>query len=1187
MHLFPRTYVPLLVFVLTSFASMSQSGPPAALPSPPAGLAYSLWLLGDTGEPAGSKDRISVLQTQIAQADTNSALILLGNGFYPAALPKASAHDRAAAETLLKSQLDAIRNFKGRLLLVPGDYGKKNREATHYRHQERFIAAYLGQEKMVQPEGPCPGPVELHLNADILLLLLDTKYMLPANIPPAEGSGCEITKPSQVLAQIDDILRTYPEKQVVLAAHISPTMDGAEYRYLNRTFAQYLRLHPGLVFVQSNGAALSHYLDDSLHVVSAGTLAPKIISPAKKPALFSTPAPGFARINFYRNGEAWLEIWTTEGEGRPAYRTLLMQKPTEAMLAADLKGRHFDFSDSVVQVRASKDYQVSKFKRWLLGQNYRAEWHQPVPMPVFDIGKIQGGLQVVQQGGGFQTRSLRLADAKGKEYVLRSVEKYPSYALPRPLRQTIAADVLKDQISASHPYGPLVTPALSEAAGIYHTNPRYFYIPDDPRLGKYRTGFANTLGLFEERPDDDQSDAPYFGNSKKVVSTAKVLENIQEDNDDSVDQLAVVQARLFDFMIGDWDRHEDQWRWASFEKEGAKGKFYRPIPRDRDMIFFVNQGVIPNVGSRKWLMPKVQGFDHQWRDIAGLNFNARHFDRMFLTGLSERDWLEAASRLQQNISDEDIENAVRQLPEAVFQLSGPDIIAKLKSHRQHLPEDARQYYRFLARQVEVVGSDKNELFEVLRQDDENTLVRVRKIDKNGKLEQVLYERQFKTSETREIRLYGLDGNDEFRVSGQVDKGLLVRLIGGEEADKVTDESRVKGLARKTYVYDTDKGNELHLGPEARDLTSSKPEVNAYDPKAFKYDYFGPLAAFGYNRDDGLIVGGGVTIIKQGFKKEPFAASHRLLASYDLLPQSFRFGYQGYFTRLVGKVDLQVNLDVRTPKYAENFFGMGNNTSFDSDRYKTAAAFDFYRYRSKRYNFSTLFGTRLGKHHAILLGPAYQNVNINFVPGDFLAQNLGTIETNPDLYKHKTYGGLDFRYTFDSRDNKTIPAAGNFLQLGASAYQGLSTTAKNYQQLAGEWAFYHTFRIPLKLTLANRVGGAKNFGAYEFFQAQVLDGNTNLRGYRRNRFSGASSFYNNTDLRLRLFSFKTYLFPGSLGLVAFHDVGRVWHGGETSQRWHTGYGGGLWISPVNLFILSAEYAISKENSMPLLRGAFLF
>jgi hypothetical protein len=1185
MHLLLRNYLPLLVFVLQALPGLSQSRPASVPPAPKAPLNYTMWLLGDTGEPGwDSPGKMQLLKPQLAAADTNSAVVLLGNTLYPATLPKATDPGRATAETRLKIQLEPLKGYKGKVLLVPGDYGPKNRKQTAYRQQERFIADYLGRDKLVQPEDHCPGPVELHPNEDLLLLLLDTKYLMPENSLPEEGSGCEATKPSQVLALIDDILRSYPEKQVVLAAHVSPAMNAVENRYLNRTFAQYLKLHPGLIFVQSNGAALSHGLDDSLHYVSVGTVAKNIKNPSKAPLLFRADTPGLARINFYRNGEAWLEIWTG---GQVAYRTLLMRKPTQARLAADLKKQHFDFSDSVVQVRASQDYQVTRFREWLLGKNYRPEWQQTVTVPVFDIGKMNGGLKVVQQGGGFQTRSLRLADAKGKEYVLRSVEKYPANALPRPLRETIAADVLKDQISASHPYGPLVAPALSEAVGLYHTNPRYFYIPDDPRLGKYRVGFANTMGLFEERPDDDQSEAPYFGNSKKVTSSAKVLENLQEDNDDSVDQQAVLKARLFDFLIGDWDRHEDQWRWASFNKEGGKGKIYRPIPRDRDMIFFVNQGVIPNIGSRKWLMPKVQGFDEEWRDIAGFNFNARYFDRRFLTGLSAQDWQQVATQLQNDLTDEEIESAVKLLPEPIFKLSGPDIIRNLKSHRQHLPADALEYYRFLAKEVDVVGSDKNELFEVLRQDDENTLVTIRKIDKEGQLEQVLYQRQFKTDETREIRLYGLDGNDEFRISGQVGKGIRVRIIGGDEADKITDESRVSGLSKKTFVYDTDTGNELNLGPETRDRTAAQPVANEYDHKAFKYNYVGPLVAIGYNRDDGFIAGGGVSIKDQGFKKEPFAASHRILARYAFLSRSFRFDYQGYYTQAIGKLDMQLNLDLRTPNYAENFFGLGNNTFFDDDQYKTAEVFEFYRYRSRQYYASALFGSRLGKHHTLLLGPSFQRVDVNYVAGDFLARNLGTPETNPDLYRVKNYGGLDLRYTFDSRDNATVPTAGSYLRLGGGAYKGISTTARDYQHLFGEWTFYHSFRIPLKLTLANRVGAAKNFGRYEFFQANVLDGNNNLRGYRRNRFAGESSFYNNTDLRLRLFNFKTYLFPGSLGLVAFHDIGRVWQPGEESKRWHTGYGGGLWVSPVNMFIFSAEYAISKETRMPLIRAAFLF
>ena len=41
----------------------------------------------------------------------------------------------------------------------------------------------------------------------------------------------------------------------------------------------------------------------------------------------------------------------------------------------------------------------------------------PVRMPVFDIQKLQGGLKVIELGGGQQTKSLRLQDKQGVDWV--------------------------------------------------------------------------------------------------------------------------------------------------------------------------------------------------------------------------------------------------------------------------------------------------------------------------------------------------------------------------------------------------------------------------------------------------------------------------------------------------------------------------------------------------------------------------------------------------------------------------------------------------------------------------------------------------------------------------------------------------------------------------------------------------
>ena len=160
-----------------------------------------------------------------------------------------------------------------------------------------------------------------------------------------------------------------------------------------------------------------------------------------------------------------------------------------------------------------------------------------------------------------QTKSLRLEDKNGKEYALRSVEKFPDATLPEEFRQTVIKDAIVDGISASYPFAALSVPVLSKATGVPYAIPKLVYIPDDPRLGYYQKEFANTLAIFEERE-------PYrYGENK---STEKILENLREDNDDKIDQQLVLRARLLDMFMMDFDRHEDQWRWNT--KDTGKGK---------------------------------------------------------------------------------------------------------------------------------------------------------------------------------------------------------------------------------------------------------------------------------------------------------------------------------------------------------------------------------------------------------------------------------------------------------------------------------------------------------------------------------------------------------------------------------------------------------------------------------------
>src|SRR5258706_12886312 len=108
-----------------------------------------------------------------------------------------------------------------------------------------------------------------------------------------------------------------------------------------------------------------------------------------------------------------------------------------------------------VKIAANPRLKQTGFRKFLIGSNYRNEWIRPVDVPVLNLGTAYGGLTPTKQGGGKQTKSLRVEDHSGKEWALRSVEKFPEKAVPAILRHTVSEKIVADGISASYPYGVL------------------------------------------------------------------------------------------------------------------------------------------------------------------------------------------------------------------------------------------------------------------------------------------------------------------------------------------------------------------------------------------------------------------------------------------------------------------------------------------------------------------------------------------------------------------------------------------------------------------------------------------------------------------------------------------------------------------------------------------------------------
>lgn len=1202
-------------------------------------VKFRLYLIGDAGKTSVATEGIPQLIQQSYRPEVPSGVVFLGDNIYPKGMPAHGEKGRDEAEEILKAQVGLFRDASVPIIFVPGnhDWKKGKSEGWQYiQNQQQWLDSLHLRHVRMLPEGGCPGPVEVVLSDGLVLLVIDSQWFLhPWNKPAGSESPCDVKEPADLFIQLQDMIRRHAGKQIVVAAHhpiftygehggeftvkdhLFPLLDvnknlylplpivGSIYPFYRKIFGniqdvahpvnkQYRQLmielleqYPGIIYANGHEHSLQYSIKDSVHYITSGS-GSKTSFVRKK---------GYAQYAAAKNGLAWIDVlednttrivFTETGAATPAYQVQL-----PAVSKSDLVTSNGPFP-ATVSAYASARYEAGRGKQAALGSNYRKEWKTVIEVPVIKLKERD--LTVLQKGGGMQTLSLRLADSKGQEFTLRSVEKYPEKAVPEILKKTFAQDIVQDQISAAHPYGALVIAPMADAVGIYHTNPEVVYIPNDPGLGLYQKEFANTLALFEERPDGEAKDKPYFGNADKIISTDKMLVRLQEDHDRKVDQEFVLRSRLFDLVIGDWDRHDDQWRWAVTKEK--KQEVYRPIPRDRDQAFFVSEGWLASLWSRKWALPKFEGFHHDVRWVPGFMFNARYFDRSFLNGLSRETWLEQARFIQVHLTDSVIDAAIKKFPNPIYTLHGEEIASKLKSRRDHLLQYALDHYTFLAKEVDVVSSDKPEWFDVTATGDQVT-VQVFKINKKGEKADALYERTFAAGETNELRLYGRGGDDQFHIKG-TRNSIRVRIIGGDGKDSV-HQSGIKPV----MVYDARNGIDVNSWRRLYNLTSNDQHINDYNRKAFRYPRLAPLVYGNFNFDDGVFVGAGFIYTNHGFRKEPYKSQHLVLASYAPLTASYNFKYDGRFTDVIGKWGLRINADIKAPNFVNNFFGWGNETVFNSEldddpmyEDEIERSIDYYRIRYQQIELNAAFTRRLGRWGVLEIGPFFQRVEIEKPLSEvrFINEYAATL-SEPFFEVPKSFTGLHYRWGIDHRDNPRLTTRGILLEQESYFVKGITDRATDYTSHTAAISFYQSFKLPARITFAWRIGGGLNSGRYELYQAQILDGKTELRGFRKTRFYGDSKVFSNAEVRLKLASIKTYLFPASIGINGFYDAGRVWYEDENSidpstetgrsSVWHQGFGGGIWFTPMNLTVLSSEFAHSKDGNMFYIRLGFLF
>ncbi|MFL5454186.1 MAG: hypothetical protein ACJ78V_19885 [Myxococcales bacterium] len=758
-------------------------------------------------------------------------------------------------------------------------------------------------------------------------------------------------------------------------------------------------------------------------------------------------------------------------------------------------------------------YAANWLFRFFFGSQWRDAWTAQIEAPVLDLDTFDGGLVPERTGGGLQTTNIHFKSARGNRWVFRAIDKDPTRILDPDTARSVVGEIFQDLTSTAHPCGALVVDPIMDAVGVLHARPQLAVLPDDLRLRPFGD-LGGKLGFLENRNEREVSGAD------KELDTRELFELLDSRGDRPVDARAYLRARLVDILVGDWDRHIDQWRWVRVAVDGHQ--IFRPVARDRDQAFSRFDKIVPAVG--EYYTKQLASFHPNYPAIEKLTYSGRFTDRRFLVALPKMDWEEITADVAAKVTDGVIHDAVQRLPPAMVRVGGEDLESALRARRDALPEASREFYRLLAAQVDIRDPEDAGPIEVTPVPDGVSVA----IRRGG---ETIFQRTFLRDETSEIRLLTTPA----RVAIDPAAREVITLRVPERVDPSPEPPR-------------DWGHDLLFFPQ-----------------------------LSYDSTRGLVPGVRGRLTRYGFELTPFSSDMNFSAVFSTAVLQPRLEYSADLrTRSIvrGLVYLAY-----TGIDQIRFYGIGNETSSTG---APPGFYDVHQRRFVANGLVEvpLLGPLRARAGLSLESANTRPENIIAVlrpygGGSFTLAGVETglaLDTRSGTLTEqrgfKLLGKVRYSPALFDNDSAFTKLRGE-----ASTFLGghILTDLLLDLRVAGErnWGRYPFFDAAF-------IGGTAFVSGLD---PNAVFGGGVLRGYDLNRFAGDSSVVGNAELRITLGKATVFL-PLRYGLSALGDTGRVFVAGESSSKWHYGAGGGLWLA---IYASAAGAVLSSSVNATIVRS----
>jgi hypothetical protein len=390
--------------------------------------------------------------------------------------------------------------------------------------------------------------------------------------------------------------------------------------------------------------------------------------------------------------------------------------------------------------------------------------------------------------------------------------------------------------------------------------------------------------------------------------------------------------------------------------------------------------------------------------------------------------------------------------------------------------------------------------------------------------------------------------------------LSTRLVAQE-----SDSSSAKTEFKDSKLYHI-------LFDDPRQSDSSVVTDSLLNCKLFYYPW---LAA---SSDLGVFFGAGASLVGYDSGQSSFDRIINLHAGFATGPSKYVIQLDELFPHRLGgeiKVALRASsLDIL------NFFDYGNTTTLDKARYSSNG----YKLNQQQFSLMPSYRYSIAENTSLWGSAALRYITTDSDPikDSSVISKRYQIGVGKMTTARFAVGGI-----YDSRDDIHAASKGIYALFGSYWTPEIINNPYAYTKLSADIRAYLSADELLPFTVALRMRVEKIFGEHPFYEACLLGGANDLRGYYQDRFAGEESLLGSAELRLKIKDFSI-LVPVSFGATLFVDVGRVYIDNDFSNAWHSSFGGGLWIAPVSKeYTVSLTLAHSPETTLFYLRSAFSF